>query len=218
MKTIVLALLCILFFQCSDAQVQKGSTFIGGSFSYSHDKSEGDPTYGKSSSWYVLPQIGKAIRDNKIVGIQLKFSGAKNWGGNSPNVTENSNNSYGLGIFYRQYVPVYQKLFIYGQASAGYAYLDGKDELQNIRLRKRTGSTTDLSMSLGLSYQAGRKIWIEAGIGSLLYVAYTHQKIQDLDTQGQVVDSRKYSNFSANVNLNSFSNLTLGFRFILPHS
>ena len=58
----------------SQAQIIKGSKFLGGFFSLSTGSGETEfPPYSKSEgfSWTFRPQFGKAISTNKVLGLYL---------------------------------------------------------------------------------------------------------------------------------------------------
>ena len=107
----------------SNAQISKGSTFLGGSVNvYSNSSKDENPASieDKSSSWGIRPQFGKAIATNKILGIFLNYSTSENqyasypYSGTfpiSPTKFNSENTSYGGGFFYRQYYLLSNRFF-----------------------------------------------------------------------------------------------------------
>ena len=70
MKKNLLLLSGILILQLANAQVEKGSIFTGGSIGISNSETEannGDKMSGMSVN--IVSQIGKAIAQNKVIGV-----------------------------------------------------------------------------------------------------------------------------------------------------
>lgn len=218
MKKILTLLVCIIIVQLTEAQVQKGSLFLGGSIGISSSKTEDDNGDKMSGmSWNIAPQIGKAIQQNKVIGIEILAGGLSNKNTNSlGNVSKNSGSQYGIGIFYRQYFPIYKKWMFYGQTNAGLNFSNSTISNSGIKLSKINAMGVNINASLGITYQVTKKLWLEAGLSNLVGIGYNYQKSENLSPAGAITSSFKTNNISANFNLNGSNNFAFGFRWIIP--
>ncbi len=221
MKKITLAFVSLLLIQVAHAQVSKGSLFTGGSVNVNSttiDNSFGSTTNtSKTSGWSVSPQIGTAIQQNKIIGVQL-FAGGNSSENTSNNVSKGTNNNYGVGIFYRQYFPIASKWMLFGQAAVLGNFGNGESSSQGIKTDKSSSWGIGLGITPGIAYQAGKKVWLEASLSNLLGINYSSQKTDNLSQSGSVTSTSKRKDFSANANWNGFNNINLGIRWIIPKS
>ena len=218
MKKNILLLSGIFILQLANAQVEKGSIFTGGSIGISNSSGEGNSGEKSSGfSWNFSPQIGKAIAQNKVIGVQLIAGGNANENTNtSGNTQKNTGNQIGAGVFYRQYFPIYKKWMFYGQTNANLNFTNSSSTLQGIKYQQAKGVSGALTASLGITYQVSKKLWLEAGLSDLIGIAYSHQKSETLSPAGVVTSSFKTNTVSANFNLNSSNNFAIGFRWIIP--
>ncbi len=218
MKKNLTVLVCIIIVQLAKAQVQKGSLFLGGSVGISSSKTEADNGDKMSgTSWNISPQIGKAIQQNKVIGIEILAGGSNNKNTNSlGNVFKNSGSQYGIGILYRQYFPIYKKWLFYGQTNAGVNFSNSTISNSGIKLSKINAMGVNINASLGITYQVNKKLWLEAGLSNLVGIEYNHQNSETLSSAGVVTSTFKNNSVSANFNLNGSNNFAFGFRWIIP--
>jgi hypothetical protein len=218
MKKITLAVTAFFFFQLANAQVEKGSIFTGGSIGVSKSNVEsatGDKTSG--FNWNISPQIGKAIAQNKVIGMQFSVGGNTNENTNPGGSTAKSNGKQlGVGVFYRQYFSIYKKWMFYGQGNANVNFSNSSSSAQGIKFQQSKSISGALTASLGITYQLSKKLWLEAGLSDLVSIGYSHQKSESLSPAGVVTPSYKNDNLSANFNLNGSNSLSIGFRWIIP--
>ena len=218
MKKILTVLVCIIIAQLAQAQVQKGSLFLGGSIGIT--KSNGEAGNGDKSNvfnWNISPQIGKAIDQNKVVGLQFSLGGNTNentYAGGSTG--KNEGKQLGVGLFYRQYFPIYKKWMFYGQANANLNFFNSSSSTQGIKSQQTKLTSGTLTASLGITYQVSKKLWLEAGLSNLAAIEYNHQKSETLSSAGVVTSTFKNNSVSANFNLNGSNNFAFGFRWIIP--
>lgn len=214
--TLVLCTLCMFYF--TNAQVEKGSIFTGGSIGFSNltvDNSNNDNS--TNFSWNLSPQFGKAIQQNKIIGIQLLAGSFSNKNTNSNgNELKSTGSSFGIGTFYRQYVPLYKKWMLYGEANALISTSNSKASNQSVKVNSINSTALNLNASLGITYQVTKKLWLEAGISNLAGIGYAHQKVENFSNSGIVTSSSKSNSIGANFNLNGSNSIAIGFRWIIP--
>lgn len=221
--TLIVALLCLAF--VSRAQISKGSTFLGGSLTLNSSKSEptagGNTVENKTSNWGINPQIGIATASNKIVGVFLSFNASSNKQSAAPNTSSTyKTNGFGGGVFYRRYFLLSTRFYLFGQGSIGGTSVGeegaNNNGITNYIYLKRKGFGINGTLLPGVSFAAGRKVHLEAGLNNLLTLAYQHTKKEEYTAPNTLYRTTPENSFSANVNANGFSSLFIGLRWILP--
>jgi hypothetical protein len=189
------------------AQINKGATWLGGQLGYSQssNKLAASPTKNKSWGFTFNPAIGKAIKDNLVVGASANYQYSR---GKSGSTTTSKFSAYGGGVFIRKYIPVVSQLYLFGDArvyanrsiektySSG---AEGKNKLWDI----------GISATPGLAYAVTKSIQIETGISSLFSVRY-----QKRDSNQNYIDGKSNA-FNAGVLLDSQNPIYIGFRFLI---
>ena len=222
-KSLLFSVVAILFASFVNAQIKKGSVFIGGSLNFSSDKTKpasANNTESINSSWALRPQIGKVIGDNKIVGVFLNTGGSNNKQTSPPsNLSQTKGTFYGGGFFFRNYFPVVNRFYLFGDASLGFSFDKSETLFDNgtTRYVSFTSKTVqpNFSFTPGISFAATRKVHIEAAFSNLLSLSYSSTKSKDFSSSGTLYRETDSKNFRAFANANGFNNLNLGIRFIL---
>ncbi|HXB42878.1 MAG TPA: hypothetical protein VNV85_02430 [Puia sp.] len=112
-------LFVVSFFQ-AHAQINKGSILLGGQINFYTQTISPD----QKSNWInVTPAIGKAIKDNLIVGIDVNYARSSNVMGVPNNQTSNL---FGAGVFLRRYVQLGKGFYVFGQERFGASYNTSK--------------------------------------------------------------------------------------------
>jgi hypothetical protein len=207
-------LLSFLFvFTCmvaAQAQIAKGSTWLGGSFGYgeSREKSEGSTTGTKQKSFNISPAIGTAVKENLIVGVFVNYiKNTTKYG----STTDRTDKYYGGGIFIRKYFPIVNRIYIFGEGNAhyqGYRFTDNNIPANGGDLRTK-GWSGGISLTPGLSYGITKNIQIETGLNSLFSASYQKRNIKNN------FEETDNSSFGAGVSLSNASQLFIGFRFLI---
>jgi len=227
-KLYALAIVMVCISSVSNAQISKGSTFLGGSVNFSSNSRKDDDLSSienKTTNWGVTPQLGKAVATNKIVGVFLHYSTSKNQyysqnsPGSSPILPTKSNSEgtdYGGGFFYRQYHPFSSRFYVFGQAGLGTTFGKQQSIQNDILTNEQKWTDFGLALTPGFSFAATRKLHLEASLGSLLSLNYNTSTIKEFTPAGDVSKTSKSQSFSANANTNGFSGISIGLRWILP--
>jgi hypothetical protein len=210
-----LVLVCT-FIASAHAQIGKGSIWLGGSIGFSQSKSDIGSNQ-KMESFNVSPAVGKAIKENLIAGVRLGYSKSTSKNTNSPESYFNSTTeNYGGGIFIRRYVPVVNRLYIFGEGTASYAASkQTRDELySNIKVStENKGWSTSLSFTPGVSYGISKKFQLETGFNSLFSMSYGKSKLKYLNAPSGTKQTSE--GFSAGISLENASTFYIGFRVLL---
>jgi opacity protein-like surface antigen len=226
-KTALLAIASLFIFSVVNAQISKGSTFLGGSVGYSKSSNEltlpqqtTPAQENEQSSWTFRPQFGKAIADNQIMGIFLNFFNSNSQQKNGANILEMEGSNYGGGIFYRRYYPFSQRFYLFGDAALGVSstkqQITNDNGTINYTASKNNGTNFSLALTPGLSFAATRKLFLEASLNDLLGIFYSTTEGNNYNSQGVVMETTEQTSFSAMANANGFSNISIGVRWILP--
>jgi hypothetical protein len=211
----VLAITLVCAYITTQAQVGKGSVWVGGNIGYT--KSKYSPSFPNSRGTFIRPAIGIAIKENTIAGIDINYSNA-----HSDNIFNNGNSkqkikTYGAGVFIRRYIPVINRLYIFGQARTGY---------NNNRVKVKTDYTTHaseseqkgwdarLDFSPGVSYAVNKKLQLETGLNNIISLQYSKMKSTWKDTLNPGSQT-KTTSFSAGINLDNLTQFHFGFRLLI---
>lgn len=195
-----------LLFVCSlavttNAQINKGATWLGGQVSFGHSSTENAGLKNKQTSFYIGPAAGKAVKDNLIVGVLANYQHSKSKNGSETTV---KSTIYGGGLFIRKYIPVVNRFYIFGDARAYFNVTSEKTS--DIKIK---GWDAGISATPGLSYGVTKNIQLETGLNSLFRIAYQKRN------QEQGYTEYKNNAFNAGISLDNTSPIYLGFRFLI---
>ena len=212
-KKILLAIVILFSFTTAvNAQIKKGAVLLGGGLGFTAQKStSAGSASGKQTNITVMPAFGKAIKDNLVVGADINYSYYKN-----DNSYTAKSNTYGLGVFIRQYKELGKGFYLFGQARSGASYNKQNNHDYN------NGNSTDIDVVKGFTVQAGlypgiayavsKKFQLETGFNNLVYAEFDHSKSTPFNTS---VPETKTNSFSLGTSLSNFSGVTIGFRVLL---
>ncbi|HTD92696.1 MAG TPA: hypothetical protein VK644_02745 [Chitinophagaceae bacterium] len=206
-----IAILCSL--TCF-SQIKKGSTSIGGEFYYYSADNNDQINQGNSklrNASFNL-SVGKAIRENSVVGISLLYSPSsqKNYQTGN-NFSNQKNNTYGAGIFYRQYKKLAKDFYFFGEPALSFTTNHSTiDQVGGPQLANNRWSTALFRFAPGISYKVLRSFYLDVQIPQLLSLQYASYR-----ERGPNSDVKR-KEFSAYTSLNNtfLQNLGIGFRFI----
>jgi hypothetical protein len=214
---LTIALVCISFI--SNAQISKGSTFLGGSVYLNSNSSKDDAmpiNENKSTNWGIKPQFGKAISTNKIVGLSLNYTRSGNEYNNGTYNSKADGSSFGAGVFYRSYYPLSNRFFLFGEGALEANFGENERTTNDILAYKEKNTLLHLSITPGFSFAASKKLHLEASLNSLLSFSYLSLKGNDYNAAGTIVKTSKANQVNGGANSNGFSGLSVGLRWILP--
>lgn len=202
----------------SQAQIKKGDVLLGGTLSFNTQKTtpgdNSNTVANKQSSFTITPSIGKAIKDNLLVGFDLNFTGSKNTQGVSSGYTAKSN-TYGAGVFVRKYKPLGSGFAIFMQTRLGGNYNTSKnqDEFAVYPSFKASGYSLDLSFYPGIAYAITKRVQLETGFANLVDVNYAHSK--STTTNNNVTSTDKSNSFNISTSLSNEFGFAVGIKVLL---
>lgn len=211
-KFLLASVIALLLSVTTKAQIGKGSVWLGGNIGYSSFKNQIDdvPAYTESVLT-INPALGKAISNNTIAGIDLLFSDVLEK--NSATEIKDDTKKYGGGFFMRWYVPIINRLYIFGQGRIGFDYTKGNatnTPFYGGNKSTKKGWDAGLSFYPGVSFEVNKKFQLEAGFNNLFGAQYSIVKNSSLGT------TNKTETFTTGINLdNNKSMFTIGFRLLI---
>jgi hypothetical protein len=206
----------------SQAQINKGSVLLGGSIGYNKGKSATWQQDIKIKTFIFSPAVGVAVKENLVVGARIDYLKQTQNSQNDAYYTNKQaieTKNYGGGLFVRGYVPVINRLYVFGEGTASYTVLrETNTQTSNYndkQVRKTKGYSTGLSFTPGVSFAVTKKFQIEGGFNSLFNVSYLKSKTNY--TTGYVgnVKPDKQELFTAGISHDDESMFYVGFRFVL---
>jgi hypothetical protein len=214
-KFTLLSIVATLFFTITiQAQIKKGSVFLGGDLGGSTQKTKKDGlTTNNQNGLNISPVFGKAIKENLILGADIGFGlYENNYSALNPS-TDQRSNSYHAGVFLRKYKAIGKSgfsAFLQGKLSVEYNSIKYDYSASNFDNRKR--NTISVSTYPGISYTVSRRIQLETGFNNLLNLGYFTEK-RDVGSLSPYTE--KTNGISISSSLNNLSSLYLGFRVLI---
>jgi hypothetical protein len=209
-----LLILSIAFFaigSSTHAQINKGATLIGWNIGGSSENIE-NPSVGDGKASAIMSgiRLGKAVRENLIIGGSVGYGGSKT---TNINNYDTKTREYQVGIFARKYKQISTSSFyifatgslIAGRATRDFTYLQTSAEEK----MKRTSIL--LGLTPGVSYGVNKWLQIEAGLNSLLVMSYSNERVTS--GGGALLSQRKL--FYANADISAQNTFQFGLALLL---
>lgn len=207
-----------IFSFISSAQIKKGAILLGGQVGY-HDgvfKSSNTQLDQKRKSAVFNIAAGKAVKENKVVGISISynhFGANNNYNGN--NYTKVRVHGYNFEVFYRQYKKLAKDFYLFGEMGGGYFGSNQTDTEIPANTRFRyTESGGRLYLTPGIAYRLYKKLQVELLIPQIAQANYSVIKRRLAPNNAGYTTQNQFS-FNTSLNSSLLSNLGLGFRFVL---
>lgn len=215
-KITLVSLLVILSATIINAQISKGSLYLGGSVgasSYKQDNSN-TTTKGKQKSIFFSPALGVAIQNNLIAGINFSYSSASSK--DFFNYTDYNTHAFGAGVFLRKYYPIIKNLYFFGQSDLGYSQYQYEYPvtISNPYTSSSKNQYITTKLSAGIAFHLFKSVYIETGFPTLIELGYSKSTITN-NSSGQTWTSKTQGAYIQSYLINSGS-LNFGIRFIIP--
>jgi len=179
----------------SKAQVSKGNIVLGGNFSFNninYGSGSNDATY-----FSIAPGFGKVYKDNRVAGFTLRYQY------NGSQISDLRTNSYGAGIFLRQYKPLGKGFYIFLQESLSanfdkYKYFSTFDTASVLRNNKNLNLA--IVVNPGLAYDLSKRIQLELlFLNNLLSAGYLHST-ESFEIDNNDIESKQNSFYASSNN------------------
>ena len=180
----------------SNAQINKGNTALGGNLSFTTATNDYSTSKQKQSIILIAPSLMIVNRDNRAIGFNLYYSHLNV-------VPAGKSNTYGAGVFLRQYKPLGKDFYAFIQEELSYSYGKGAvDSSTNYSFVNNISNDINLTINPGIAYDLSKRFQLELlFFNDLLSASYHHSKLITHYNGSDVV--QKYSSFSAGANLAS---------------
>lgn len=211
-KSILTILIIFSFSSLANAQFNKGAVLAGGGLSYSDNtNSVENLTTQTSNSGSINLSLGKATKENTVIGVNLLYSANKQ--GND--VTIGNGSYYGIGLFYRKYKSLGKDFYLFGEAGAGYNYSDLKatDTTNHLKLIQ-SSFTIPLYVTPGIAYRVSKILFMEISLNQVLSFQYYNTESHN-GASPQVNSKSCGFTISTSLNPQLLSQLAIGFRLML---
>lgn len=208
-KFLLLALIVISSAQIANSQIKKGTLFLGGQVGFGTSKTEYDAGKSTQTSYSFSPAAGVFTKDNLVWGGDIFLQGYKS---KSEVITSQKQLYTGVGVFVRQYFPVANRFYLFGQGRAGVNYQkeEQSNTSSNIEIK---GYSVGISIYPGISYAIRKNIHLETGFNNLASINYTHAKRVETSQFGRT--EAKSNSFGLGGSLNNAVEFSIGIRFLL---
>ena len=207
---LMFASLCLLSLT-SSAQITKGSVLLGGGISGGKNKSESNNQESQYSSFSISPAIGLAVKENTVMGLRLSYAQSNSEADNNPYKQEQS--GYSGGIFYRKYMPLGKKFYLFGEGVAYYSQSEQKYVYPDFQSTQETNSI-GVNFYPGITFAASKRIHLEVGLNNLVDLSYGRSETKNT-ASGNTTTTSKTKGFGFSTNVSAAAPLTVGFRFVL---
>jgi len=198
----------------SFAQIKKNDFLVGGQLSYNYFNSEENNLSHTSKFGTINIIAGKAIRENRVAGVLLRYSSdySKNVG--TYDTVKNRNNYYSIGGFYRAYSKIANVFYFFAELDGAYTFSSGTiEEINRSAMQKGKGGY--LSITPGISYQMAKKLQLEIMLPGLISIQYLENKIEGKTASTEDAMTKVFTASTSLSNPNGLGFLGVGFKFIL---
>jgi hypothetical protein len=222
MKNFYLLIIAVLFCSLIQAQVKKGDIVLGGNVGYSNQASSSNPfpaNGGKSDNLSINPSIGKAIKDNLVIGIDLFYS-RYTYSNGAPSISPSGvSNAFETGVFVRRYKPLGNNFFLFAQTTFMINYSHGTSDAPaangNLAVENEDKSIGfGFQFYPGISYAINRHWQLETGLPNLFSVNYNHTKF-NTNATGQPNQDGSSHSFAISSSLTGNNEFAVGVRYFI---
>jgi hypothetical protein len=198
-QTLLILFIIVSFAASTKAQIQKGDILLGATFGVGYSSNN---VHSSSSNTNLAPHIGLAIGQNSVLGLQTNFGYQHSKPGDNNGAWEGTNTSVGVGLYWKKFMPIKDKIGWYLEPNASFGYAKNKQENGS---QKAESSTTAYSAGIvpGIYYQPIPKLLLNVDFGGVSYY-YNVAKSAGNPTSK-----------SSGVNLSLLSYFSFGVDFIL---
>jgi hypothetical protein len=204
MKTKSTLLLCLILMIAviSKAQINKGASALGGNIHFATGSSKGDNGFKENSTDVLIsPSFMMFHSQNHAIGINLNFGYLKN------SYFGQKVNSYGAGVFLRQYKNLGKNFYVFAQEALNFDYsknLYKVDSSNFIQVDNRTYQAS-FTVNPGISYDLSKKFQLELiFLNDLLSIEYLYT-----DARATSIKNHNFS-IGSNLDISEISTLNIG--------
>lgn len=201
----------------ANAQINKGTILIGGQVNFFNQTQKAEQNENDHQNWNLSVSAGKAIKNNRIVGIAIGNSGMRSKGTNSSgDEITSKNDGFNIGGFYQAYQGLGKKFYAFGQANLRYQYnKEGYEITSNGKKWEASTHGVLVGATAGLSYQIFKKALVELTLPYLASIGVSGKTSEETGRPETQIKETNWGISSSLSNLSTIGNLSLGFRILL---
>ena len=214
MKRVSVTIIALFALFAADAQITKSSLLLGGNlgFQINTQKNISNGNEYDQRSFSFSPVVGKTVKENLVVGLQLSYTHAKNEIASQTDVQ--TVNGYGGGVFVRKYKQIKSSdFYVFGEAGLDANFSSTKLETA-LPANKTESRYTSVNFGLtpGIAFAMSKRFHVETGLSNIVSIGYAHTSSRSGDP---LVETSVSNSFGASTSLSNFAGFNLGFRFFL---
>jgi hypothetical protein len=159
------------------AQISKGSIALGGNLSFTTGSQKTESEKQNETNILFSPSLLNFYKENKAVGFSLDYGYIK--------YPASKQNTYGAGIFLRQYKPLGKGFYFFVQEALNYNYSKATwDSLAQQPYQKVTSNTISVVVNPGIAYDISKRFQIELiFLNNLISASYSNGKNEGLNNE-----------------------------------
>jgi hypothetical protein len=163
--------------QTQQAQIKKGTVFIGGSIGLNKQSPSSDypNDFQKNTNIIFSPSVGWAIKDNLVFGVMLGV-GYQKYSLVPPDSNYSKTQTYSAGVFLRKYKYLGSGFSLFGQGNFFFNYAKTTNYSGSLNNQTNSSYTVGLGFNPGVAYRINTHWQIETIFPNLGYVNYGHAK------------------------------------------
>ncbi|MEP6466160.1 MAG: hypothetical protein ABJB05_07625 [Parafilimonas sp.] len=176
----------------SNAQINKGVNALGGNLSfYTSTVKINAGLKNTGTDFSISPSFMTAYANNRTVGFNVDYGYNKN------SFVDQKINTYGAGVFLRQYKPLGKGFYIFAQETLGLDYTKSTSQyIDSVSASNSKQIYVGLTVNPGLAYDVSKHFQLELlFFNNLISVSYSHT------TSTSNAPTVKADNFSLGANL-----------------
>ena len=193
----------------SKAQINKDVIALGGNLNFNTLTAKSESDKRKQTSITISPSFMLFNKENRAIGFNLNY-------GHLDVDISGSSNTYGAGIFLRQYKPLSKSFYVFAQEALMYNYTKGLvDSSTYYSFVDNRSHQVSLTVNPGIAYDLSKHFQLEIlFFSNLLSVSYSHSQLLTHDNNG-ADEMRKYNSLNAGANFSAsqLTSLTIGAHF-----
>lgn len=200
----------------SKSQIEKGNVLVGGNLAFNSTTRDPAGLSGPTSGLSISPSVAWACKNNRLAGVLLTYRHTGNEN------KELNTNSYGAGVFLRQYKPLGKSgFYVFAQESLNYnnnEYRQFVSGYSGSYILKSKADDISTGINPGFAFDLTNKVQLELLLNNLVSLGYSQTKSSSIfNTNGIPSFSYKEHSFYINsdFNLDQLSNINVGVKFIL---
>ncbi len=214
-KNLYLLFLSFLMISFAKAQIKKDSWLLGGQISFGGSTTESAGSEVKNNGQTILLSVGKALRDNRVLGANLSYAGSRQTFYNGVEQGKLTYHDYGIGMFYRMYKTLGKDFFFFGQANADFNWRDSKTEFSTtINNYTTNGWGARITLTPGIAYAVTPKFHLELTLPALFGLGFNSTRY-DYANQNPDSITRDFNGFTSLSDISTAGLLGVGFRLNL---